>query len=187
MAKVLLIGQAPSRSGGRDRAFDGDSGKRLARYLQMDGGLAELFEHFDTVNLLSRWPGKHAGRYAYRDKGDRFPIAPAMRRAGALERVFSMYPVVVFAGRKVARAFRYDFPFLNWFDRRDGGLGLVIPHPSGCNLLYNDGVTQHAMRKCLRGAMKLASARLPRTLEIMPTRPWVDDFTMRPTFFSRTR
>jgi uracil-DNA glycosylase len=165
--KLLLVGQGPSRSHGKKRAFDGPSGDRLARCLNTNR--ADLLSLIDTVNVLDRWPGKHGGLYAYRDKGDRFPIALARKRAAALESspVFRNRPVVIFVGSRTAHAFGYGYEltFFQWFERADDhgfGLGLIIPHPSGCNLLWNDVEIWWRVGDYLRDALKIAAARLPR-------------------------
>jgi hypothetical protein len=158
MSKVLLVGQAPSRSSGRATAFDGSSGKRLAKILGIPWG--SFYDYFDTANLFKRWPGKHGGKYAYRDKGDRFPLGSARRSAKRLEKTFPSYPVVTFAGSRTARAFGYQVPFFTWFDRRDGGVGMVIPHPSGTNLLYHEPRTRLRTKSQVWGAIALARARL---------------------------
>lgn len=169
--KLLLVGQAPSRSAGARRAFDGRSGERLACCLEMT--LTEMLSIVDTVNVFSAWPGKHGGRYAYREKGDRFPITDARRRASLLDRcpLFRNRPVVVFASARTAQAFGYLYPIFTWFDRPDPwcldhgrpSLGLIIPHPSGCNLLWNDPSIRDQVARSLGDAIKIAAARLPRT------------------------
>lgn len=147
--KILLVGQAPSRSAGKERAFDGPSGRRLAKL----AGIAfeELFERFDTVNLLARWPGKHGGRYQYREKGDRFPIARAKRAAKKIKSGWWTYSTVILCGSRVAKAFGIDGPAMSWHDAVKmvetkheimfhHVRVLLLPHPSGCNIFYNSAL-----------------------------------------------
>lgn len=136
--KLLFVGQAPSRSAGRKRAFDGPgSGRRLASLLGLT--LPEFLEEADTANLLPRWPGKHGGKYAFREKGDRFPVGQARRRARRMmaSGELSRWPLVVLCGRRVARAFGVAAPLLS-FERLEGAWFMAFPHPSGCNLWWND-------------------------------------------------
>lgn len=148
----LLVGQAPSRSAGHARAFDGESGRRLARLLD----LPSIFDAFETVNLLRRWPGKHGGRYAYREKGDRFPLQAARRSARRLRATLTPGRVVVLCGGRVARAFGIDVPALHWA-RIDGCWVLVLPHPSGCNLWWNDPANRERAEIALGVARLLAA------------------------------
>jgi uracil-DNA glycosylase len=154
----LLVGQAPSRSAGHARAFDGESGRRLARLLDVPS----LFDAFETVNLLRRWPGKHGGRYAYRQKGDRFPRRAARRSADRLRATFPPGRVVVLCGSRVARAFGIYAGFLQWV-RLDWCWALVLPHPSGCNLWWNDPANRESAEVALRCAMLLAKAEARAT------------------------
>jgi len=157
--KILLVGQAPSRSAGKERAFDGPSGRRLAKLAGIE--FEELFERLDTVNLLARWPGKHGGKYAWREKGDRFPIARAKRAAKRISRMFGRYRVVVLCGRRVARAFAFP-KYVRGIElraplRTNDAWVLTIPHPSGCNLLYNDRGVRTTVREFLNAAFAIAS------------------------------
>ena len=140
--KPLVVGQAPSKTAGHRRAFDGDSGRRFAKLLGIS--LEQFLSECDTVNLLRSWPGKHGGAYAYRDKGDRFPIAAAKRGAVRVMRELDAVrnPILVLCGRRVARAFGVHGDFLQWGVMPSRGHGavmfLTIPHPSGCNVWWHD-------------------------------------------------
>ena len=155
VTKLLVVGQAPSKTAGKVRAFDGASGERLARLLGLS--LDAFLRNVDTRNLLGRWPGKHGGKYAHRDKGDRFPISAARRRARALQKEIHAlrWPVVVLCGRRVADAFGVSAPFLGW-ERRGAIEVLVVPHPSGCNLWWNDRDNAAEARRALRLAYEHA-------------------------------
>jgi uracil-DNA glycosylase len=133
--KILLVGQAPSRSAGKLRAFDGESGRRLAKHL----GIAweRFYDYFETVNLIRRWPGKWGGALPYRAKGDRFPPRTAKRRAKKIEKDFVEFSAVVFCGRKVAAASGHRREFLKPFLTATGQVAVVLPHPSGCNIWWN--------------------------------------------------
>jgi uracil-DNA glycosylase len=151
--RPLVVGQAPSRTAGRERAFDGASGRRLAKIAGID--FSEFFEVFETVNLLRRWPGKHGGRYPYREKGDRFPLGAAKRAARRIARDLERRPrpAVVICGSKVAEAFGLAARFFDW-QQVGGTPALVIPHPSGCNLLWNVKENRDAGRIELGGIVR---------------------------------
>lgn len=151
MKKVLLVAQAPSRTAGRDRALSGRSGQRLAAFADLSFP-DEFFESFDTVNVLARWPGKHGGKYRYREKGDRFPIAAARRKARQITKTFDRYSAVVLCGSRVARAFDMKVGFFEWGELH-GTPCVCIPHPSGVNQKYNDPATRLAARHVLREAL----------------------------------
>ena len=161
--KLLFVGQAPSRTAGRVRAFDGRSGQRLASLLDLT--LAEFLAIVDTVNLLARWPGKHGGKYAYREKGDRFPIATARRKANRLKKELHAlrHPVVVLCGRRVARAFGVEGEFLSRH-RRGGIQVLLFPHPSGCSQWWNDPKNVRAARRALLDAFSAVTHCFARAL-----------------------
>lgn len=151
-----MVGQAPSRTAGKLRAFDGASGRRLAKLAQVPW--EEFFDRFDTVNLLARWPGKHGGAYRYRAKGDRFPVASARRRAGRIAKTFGDYRAVVLCGSKVAEAFGLPPRAFEWAIVNGTGV-FVIPHPSGCNVVYNDEHQRYRAICVLRAALFLASQK----------------------------
>jgi hypothetical protein len=131
--RVLLVGEAPSRSGGKLRAFDGASGERLAEWARFPFGKYQLLERARTENVLARWPGVgYAG-----EKGSWFPTALARARA----RNMYLAEITIFCGRRVAKAFDVEWlPYFHWFDmtwNRQTTTAVVIPHPSGCNRYYN--------------------------------------------------
>jgi uracil-DNA glycosylase len=158
--KALIVGQAPSCSSGHERAFDGASGKRLAACLGMT--LLEFLSEFDTANMLRKWPGKHGGKYAYREKGDRFPVAKARRRVWALTQ---RAEVIVLCGSNVAEAWDIPdwLPVFTWAHYSPAVawhryvLIAKIPHPSGCNLLWNDPGVREKSAAILSQARAVAS------------------------------
>lgn len=151
MRKILIIGQAPSRSHAKGRrALDGPrSGDRLAQLAGLSRD--ELFARADAVNLLHRWYGK-AG------KGDAFPLEPARAQARAMLETFSRksYAGVIFLGQNVAHAFGLrKAPLCEWIHcPYTRGLKVaVLPHPSGINLWYNSArnvaIAKSFMRRTL--------------------------------------
>lgn len=86
---------------------------------------------------MTRWPGKLG-------KGDAFDPAAARARA----RRMRLAPIVVLAGKKVAKAFGVVAPYLEWTTLR-GRRVVVVPHPSGINRWWNDSKNVQALRKLL--------------------------------------
>jgi uracil-DNA glycosylase len=127
--KPLVVGQAPSRSHPAGApAFSGKGSS--ARRLEISAGVppGTLLEHFDTVNLIDFYPGKVG-------KGDRFEREVAERSAALL--VVRRWPVVLLAGKNVARAFGVRADYFRWAALVNGGRVAVIPHPSGVNRWWN--------------------------------------------------
>lgn len=136
MRRIVIVGEAPSRSSDPNRPFDGASGRTLAALAGLSG-YEELRRRTELRNVLSRWPGTgHAG-----EKGSRFPI-PRARRAAAKMR-FEDGSVVLLMGKRVSRAFGMRFEeYFDWkVALRGTGGGVVwfscVPHPSGCNRWFN--------------------------------------------------
>ena len=154
--KPILVGQAPSRSHGHAKAFDGPSGDRLAHCI--GGDREALFRLFDTVNLLQTWPGKYGGAYAYREKGDRFSIRRARAAARKLRRSLENR-VIVACGARVGHVLGCD-GFWAWV-LDDHSARIAIPHPSACNVLANwsSRETQKVVGAILGQALELASLR----------------------------
>ena len=136
--RPLLIGQAPSRSRARLAPLSGQSGRRLARYC--DVNLAGFLHMFERRNLLTDWPGKAPGG------GDLFPVLDGRRAADAMREAVSER-VVVLLGAGVARAFRlHHLPILTWskFHKDSLGAVAVCPHPSGRSRWWNDPANREA-------------------------------------------
>jgi chorismate mutase len=138
---VTLIGQAPSRSAGSRRAFDGRSGRRLALFLGVDPSMLPRLARLR--NLLPAWPGPASGA-----KGDAFPSAAARSAAGSMR----LRGTVLLAGRGVARAIGVRAPFFEWVELR-GCRAAVIPHPSGVSRWWNDPRNAARARRFLRRAI----------------------------------
>lgn len=159
--RILVIGQAPSRTSG-SRAFDGLSGDRLARHM----GLCDresLLNTLTCVNLLATYPGTGKG------KGDAFPTHKARRSACDLLHSLANENDVrlLFAGHAVATACGVRRPYLEWVMHPIGHECAVIPHPSGINRWWNDEENRrrflHFMRpllgRCLHGSSLGASCQ----------------------------
>lgn len=137
MARVLLVGQAPGRSGpppGR-ALVGGASGTFLQKIAGFQGDLKGYLKHFETTNLLDKYPGRAAGA-----KGDLFPKDEARRRAEQIEPTFRGRRVI-FVGYNVAHAFGHDLSIFQWFSWLAPDLAYryaVIPHPSKVNHFWND-------------------------------------------------
>lgn len=146
--KPLLVGQAPSKNYGHERAFDGPSGRRLEKVMGIPEGA--LFEYFDTTNLLTRWPGKWQPGKSHREKGDAFRIGQAKRRASMIKKL--AFRDVVIAGSKTWAAFGFCgvldqvYETGTWYWR--------IPHPSAVNQAWNDPDIARRVRKLLWGLVQ---------------------------------
>lgn len=120
-ARVLLVGQAPSRGSDGLPAFCGRSGAFLARLVGLPR--ADFLRRVEAVNLLPAWPGRFG-------RGDLFPAASAADAARMLQ-VASRR--VLLAGSGVAAAFGLRVP--PWLSRASLGRGeeaaWAVPHPSG--------------------------------------------------------
>lgn len=136
--KIVIVGQAPGPRSG-DRAFDGRSGDRLARYMGLSDR-RDLLEHFELLNLLRRYPGP-AG-----DKGDAFPAGRARRAARRLSGRLRARTVLL-AGKRVGAAFGVGAEYLEWGTHEQGFAFVVIPHPSGVNRWWNDPDNRESFTK----------------------------------------
>jgi hypothetical protein len=135
--KVLLIGQAPSRSGAGCAPFA--AGRRSGRRLDAAAGF-DLVSSVDAMNLLRSFPGKEG-------KGDAFPLDRARRAAARMIPLLDGRPMVIFAGRGVAAAFnvgREDYFRVFMFG---GQRAVVVPHPSGINRWWNDDGNRRRARR----------------------------------------
>ena len=144
VGRVALIGQAPARVMYGDRPFSGRSGKKISELAGVR--FEDLGDHFALFNLLPRWPGRQG------DKGDAFPMREARQKASEM-RTVRRYARVVFVGRKVAEAFRFKGEFCEW-GPWENSWAMVMPHPSGVNLWYNDKRNVLRMRRILRRVLR---------------------------------
>lgn len=153
--RLLLVGEAPSRTGDPTKPLTGRVGRRLAAL----AGLStfQYLRRTERMNLLDRWPGS-AG------KGSAFPLVEA--RSAAWKKLSAFVGRrVVLVGRRVADALDLDDPYLGpWrcVVLDDGGnsppasrafLCAVIPHPSGVNRWWNDPKNTRSARAFLRSAL----------------------------------
>lgn len=153
--KVLLVGQAPSRTSDPERPFSsaGRSGRRL---IELSGlSEAEFFRRVVAVNVIKEWPG-----WSGPGRGDHFPVAPIL--PGFFNDLRGAERVIL-AGRGVAvrllgrRALR--LPYLAWEVSElcwDGEHlpHAILPHPSGVNRWWNDPSNVGSARRFLRRALR---------------------------------
>lgn len=145
---VVFIGQAPSRTAGHARAFDGLSGARLAKIADVD--LEAFLRSAVTLNLLTAFPGRRG------KKGDAFDVAAARARAAELTAALSRKRVV-FVGRRVADAFGFtEAEPCVWSDHATFSSAAFIPHPSGLNVFYNSPTNRRIVGKFVRTAVGLS-------------------------------
>lgn len=132
--KPLIIGQAPARGNDDKPAFHGKSGARLAQLAGVGTTGEDLLYHFDTVNLLPRWPGKVG-------KGDVFDMKVAKLYAGELIHVLKQEQprIILLMGRKVRKAMGINghWEYLELIEAW-GHKVYIFPHPSGVNRWWND-------------------------------------------------
>ena len=144
-SRAMLVGE--SNPYGSDSTYalwpqpPNSAGARLSDILGL--GMTNYLRYFDRVNLL---------------RGDRWSTAQARIEADRIRE--SRLGDLVLLGRKVAAAFGLDFTspapgesgrlFFRAFPRGDGGRVLVLPHPSGRNLLWNLPENRALGRRMLR-------------------------------------
>jgi uracil-DNA glycosylase len=136
--KLVIVGQAPGPNTG-NRAFDGRSGDRLARYMGLEDR-ETLRAHVELLNVLRRYPGPQG------DKGDAFPAGRARRAARRLTGRLRGRTVLL-AGKRVAGAFGVRTEYLEWDEHEAGFNVVVIPHPSGVNRWWNDSANREKFTK----------------------------------------
>jgi hypothetical protein len=151
--RAWLIGESPSRTGDRYWRFplSGAPAKTLCQCADFppDGDGKHLrdwswalYSRFRTVNLFQR----HAEATPWST------LAARERGRDRLERLVAWdASCAVLLGRRVGGAFGLDTrPYFEW---TTAGLPLVvIPHPSGRNLLMNDAKVREWVGKTLRAA-----------------------------------
>lgn len=148
MGKLILVGQAPGRSGDHLHPLEGKIGQTLAYLMQIP-----FYEYLDKtyrVNLIDKFPGKNG-------KGDAFPIAEARIRAQKILNENDGPNTFVLLGKSVGKAFGIRDPkYFLWIEiGYDRFLGL-IPHPSGINRAWNDHDIHNRARAILTQAMMTA-------------------------------
>lgn len=137
MGKILLIGQAPNRTGNPKAILEGRLGRKIADLCGIT--FDEYVELFDRINILDCWPGKSG-------KGDVFPKAEAARQAMRIK--IHERDCVVMLGQGVARSFGIKAEFLRWTFLGSTRV-LILPHPSGINRWYNDPQNTRKARKIM--------------------------------------
>jgi uracil-DNA glycosylase len=150
--KPLIIGQAPARGRDEAPAFTSASGARLAKLAGVGTTGADLQEHFETINLNSRYGGK-----AGSGKGDKFDLAAAKQEAATIMLQLAESEksrVVLLMGRGVAKAFGADkHPYLEpWIWSHN--TWVVFPHPSGVNRWWNEEWNVRAAQNMLGKIVK---------------------------------
>lgn len=142
LVRPLLIGEAPGRAS--RRPFEGRCEAQLAALAGVT--VPALRAAVVMRNLLGAWPGAAA-------KGALFPL-PAARARAAVLRLGARDRVVILAGKRVARAFGVQAPYLARVALR-GRTAYVLPHPSGVNRWYNSARNRARASRFLRGVLEL--------------------------------
>jgi hypothetical protein len=146
MRNLLLIGQAPSKSGNPDRPLEGRTAVTLA--MLFGCGIDEYLCGTQRYNVLPGWVGKHG-------KGDLFPMDLAKRNARRMRYSFGDCHVL-FIGIATARMFDVRHKIMRWkrvkiADAQCGSFyAAIIPHPSGINRWWNDKDNVAAAKQFLR-------------------------------------
>lgn len=131
---ILIIGEAPSLHGDPAVPLEGSVGKRLAEYAGLTWS--------DYLALTER-------RNIFQE-----PVE--WSRVEAKGRAEVMFPQllgrhVILLGQRVADAFAFHWPLLNWVSV--GGVTVaIVPHPSGKNLWWNEPENRSQARRFLRSA-----------------------------------
>lgn len=146
--RVVIVGQAPSRTSDPRRPLSGLSGRRLEVTAGLEQGT--LAARASLVNLLVRWPG-----YAEGAHGDRFDREAARRSVSRLARRLDGRDVILL-GRHVSRAFGLELRPLRWSVFVGPACTFrvaMLPHPSGVNLWWNEERHRRAAARFLRAAL----------------------------------
>lgn len=144
VARLVLVGEAPSRTQDFTRAVESRLTKRLAAMADVE--LSEFLAGTERRNVLQDWPGPQG-------KGGAFPMYRARREAQDMRMVL-LGRRVVLLGSRVATAFGLArLGVLRWHVIGHDGAGYaVLPHPSGVNRWYNNPDNMEAARAFLRAA-----------------------------------
>lgn len=157
--RPYLVGESPSSSGDRYWRFplSGAPARVLcsAAGIPPDGAGKDpadwtwaLYERYICVNVIERWR-------------DASPWSAPRAREAAEERAEMIRRgpgVAVLLGRRVGEAFGARGEFFEWTEL-DGLAAVVIPHPSGRNLLWNNPGTADAAGRALREAQERLAQR----------------------------
>lgn len=155
MTRVVILGQAPARTG-NGLPFTGSSGSRLCRLLDLSNYEA-LDRRFDLMNLL---PAPVARRASGR--GDSFDRVKAEQQAKTLVRQWAAdeeLHVVIACGHEVFRSLT-DKPG-TFFKGKVIGTSKArrvdiwcFPHPSGASSFWNDQRNTLQAKVFLHGLLK---------------------------------
>lgn len=150
MRKPILIGQAPSRLSDPSKPLEGRPSAFLAKLLGWS--MPDFLSTFDRVNLVNRFEGK-VGKGDLFDKAKGRAAATKMLAAGDLND-----RRVVFLGKEVAACFGVNAAFLEWCSHTETNppfiFMVVVPHPSGINLWWNEGANRRMAIATLREAAR---------------------------------
>ena len=134
--KILLVGQAPSRTGVNplEALTPTSSSGKLMNLMGLTED--EYMTSFQRVNLIDEYPGPLAS-----GKGDKFPLRQARDKAKRILQQMSEYHILCI-GKRVGQCFNLDQCFV-WEDRIQcypltRNRIAMIPHTSGLNRFYND-------------------------------------------------
>lgn len=138
--KVIIVGQAPSRSSDPAEPLSGRSGAKLADLCGI--ALPDFLARFERLNLLDAFPGKAGKGDVYVGVGEARVIAENVLAASAGRSVVVLGAVNAAAFRLTAPAFRFQ---------RVGGASVAwCPHPSGVNRWWNDPANAARARRFWR-------------------------------------
>jgi len=176
MSLPILLGEAPSRTGDRYHMFplSGRVAETLCSMADIPPMAGEsrygqwtwaLYDRFECMNLIERWPGAQGS-------GSAFPMAVA--RAALVDRLPEIDGrVVVLLGSRLPRLLMPEDTtetFYRWevatpqARAEDGEVVYqarpttmcAIPHPSGLNRMYNAPAERERVGAILRQAMEYA-------------------------------
>jgi uracil-DNA glycosylase len=144
--KLVIVGQAPGRGSGGP--CEGRFGRKLAELFGCT--YDEYIAGTERANVLKRWPGKCG-------KGDAFPMKKARLAARRMVRSLAGKRVLLL-GKRTAEAFGLEDGYLSWSKKfvKNGAFPdvAVVPHPSGINRWFNDGVNRAACRGFMQQAWR---------------------------------
>jgi hypothetical protein len=148
-----LLGEKPGKSGMGDAPLGGRIAKRFADAMCWDGDAYErLCEYFEPVNLFSDW--RDAEPWDARRASDLW-VDLFMELLNAL----IMPTVLVCVGKRAAAAVgASNRPFYEWRTEQMYSR-VIIPHPSGRNLFWNDPETPRRVRAVLTEALACSTAQ----------------------------
>ena len=142
-AKILLIGQAPSRTGDPNTPLLGRLGNKITSICGLTE--SEYRRQFDRRNVLPKWPGRNG-------KGDAFPLNEARKRARRMLPDITSRRVI-FIGKNSARAFGFKANFLTW-QTFANNRAAILPHPSGINRWWNDPKNRRRAGRFMKSAAR---------------------------------